>query len=138
VGCEGDANNFAEVASVGADVTSYDDAGLSLNTSYTYRIRARNAVGNSGYSTAQPANTNVPATPTTLTATPSGIVANQIDLAWVDASSDETGFRIERCVGVGCTDFAQIATVGAGVTTYSNSGLAADVTYRYRVIAYNA
>jgi len=137
--CESDPNNFAEIASVSGDVTSYDNTGLTLNTSYSFRVRARNAVGNSaGYSNSATANTNVPTPPTTLTATPSSVVANQIDLAWTDASSDETGFKIERCVGVGCSDFAQIATVGTNVTTFSNSGLTADVTYRYRVSAYNA
>ena len=34
----------------------------------------------------------------------------------------ETGFKIERCTGAGCIDFAQIATVGANVTSYANTG----------------
>ena len=50
----------------------------------------------------------------------------------------KTGFRIERCKGSTCTNFTQIATVGANVTTYSNTKLTANTTYRYRVYAYNA
>lgn len=40
--------------------------------------------------------------------------------------------------GATCTNFAQIATVGDGVTSYSNTGLTKNTTYRYRVRAYNA
>src|SRR2546426_4731454 len=40
------------------------------------------------------------------------------DLAWTDNATDEDGFRIEYCAGVGCTAFGEIATVGANVTSY--------------------
>jgi hypothetical protein len=45
---------------------------------------------------------------------------------------------IERCKGSSCTNFAQTATVGPNVTTYANTGLSANIAYRYRVRAYNA
>jgi hypothetical protein len=64
--------------------------------------------------------------------------ARSIDLTWTDSDATETGFKIERCTGAGCSDFAQIATVGANVTGYSNTGLAASTSYSYRVRAYNA
>ena len=48
------------------------------------------------------------------------------------------GSSIERCKGSTCTNFAQIATVGANVTSYSNTGLSSNTSYRYRVRAYNA
>ena len=59
-------------------------------------------------------------------------------LTWVDNSDNEDGFKIERCTGNGCNDFAQIDQVGAGVTTYSNTGLEANTRYGYRVRAFNA
>lgn len=77
-----------------------------------------------------------PAAPTNLSAT--AFSRTQINLAWTDNSSDETGFKIERCQGATCTNFVQIATVGAGVTSFSNTGLTKNKTYRYRVRAYNA
>ena len=61
----------------------------------------------------------------------------QINLLWTDNSSDETGFKIERKTGAGGT-YAQIATVGASVTSYSNTGLTPGTTYFYRVRATNA
>ncbi|HEY9502441.1 MAG TPA: fibronectin type III domain-containing protein, partial [Pyrinomonadaceae bacterium] len=49
---------------------------------------------------------------------------------------NEDGFQIERSTD-GST-FTQIATVGANVTTYSNTGITCTVFYYYRVRAYNA
>ena len=43
-------SDFAEIATVGANVTSFSDTGLSRFTIYTYRVRAFNDAGNSGYS----------------------------------------------------------------------------------------
>jgi hypothetical protein len=61
-----------------------------------------------------------------------------INLAWTDNSSNELGFRIERCQLAGCSNFAQIAQVGAGTTSYVNTGLLPLVSYTYRVRAYNS
>ena len=57
---------------------------------------------------------------------------------WTDNSNNEDGFRIERCQDAGCSTFVEIATVGAGVTSYNNTGLVASTTYRYQVRAFNA
>ena len=62
----------------------------------------------------------------------------EIDLAWTDNSNNEIGFRIESCQGLSCTNFTEIATVGANVGTFSVAGLATNTTYRFRVRAYNA
>jgi predicted phage tail protein len=62
---------------------------------------------------------------------------SQINLTWTDNSNNESGFKIERCTGTGCTNFTQIAQVGANVKTYSNSGRSSNTTYLYRVRAFN-
>jgi hypothetical protein len=139
--CTGDGcNTFAQIATVGANVTSYSNTGLSASTTYKYRVRAYNSGGDSAYSNVADATTQaapvLPAAPTGLTAT--AVSRSQINLAWADNSNNETGFKIERCKGSTCTNFAQIATVGANVTTYSNKNLTRNTTYRYRVRAYNA
>ena len=69
--------------------------------------------------------------PSNLTATSNGI--KRIDLSWNDNSTGETGFRIERSTNN--RKFSRIATVGPGVTTYSNTGLRRGKTYYYRVRA---
>ena len=49
--------SFAQIATVGANVKSYANAGLKRNTTYRYRVRAYNASGNSGYSNTASATT---------------------------------------------------------------------------------
>lgn len=44
-----DGTSFTEIGSVSANITSYTDSGLSAGT-FTYRVRAQNAAGNSNYS----------------------------------------------------------------------------------------
>ncbi len=133
----GSGGTYAQIGTVGADVTSYNDTGLSITTTYYYRVRATNSIGDSSYSNEANATTldNVPAAPSNLTANASS--SSQIDLSWTDNSSNETGFKIERKTGSGGT-YSQIGTVGAGVVTYSDTGLTASTTYYYRVRATNA
>lgn len=75
-----------------------------------------------------------PSAPSGLTATTAS--STQINLAWTDNANNEDGFKVERSTDG--TNFTQIATVGAGVTSYASTGLAASTTYYYRVRAYNA
>jgi hypothetical protein len=56
---------------------------------------------------------------------------------WTDNAINENGFEIERCKGTKCTNFARITAVGSDVTSYSDTGLSRNTTYRYRVRAYN-
>jgi len=41
---------WTEIATLGANVTSYSSTGLTAGTTYSYRVRAYNAAGNSAYS----------------------------------------------------------------------------------------
>jgi uncharacterized protein len=128
------ASGFVLVATVGIDQTTYSDGGLSTATTYAYRVRACNAGGCSPYSneaTATTPSSPPPAAPTDLTA--SVVSASRIDLAWTDNSSGEALFRVQRRVGDGA--FGDHATVGAGVTTFSDTEVVADRVYTYRVTA---
>jgi hypothetical protein len=62
---------------------------------------------------------------------------SQIRLRWQDNAGTETGVRIERCTGVGCTNFVEIATVGINVTEHVDGQLARNTHYTYRVRAFN-
>ncbi|MEY2409635.1 MAG: acid phosphatase type 7 [Verrucomicrobiota bacterium] len=81
-----------------------------------------------------PPPTISPAPPTNLVAI--AVATNQINLSWTDASSDETGFKIERSTNG--TDFILISSVGAGVSSGADIGLAPGSPYFYRVRAYNS
>ncbi len=132
-------SDFTQIATVGANSTSFSNTGLTASTSYSYRIRAYNAVGDFDYSNTSSAATlaapALPAAPTNLTA--AAVSKSQINLNWTDNATNESGFYIERCKGSTCTNFSQIAAVGANVTAYSSIKLNANTTYRFRVRAYN-
>ena len=81
-------------------------------------------------------DTSAPSAPSSLLA--SSLSDSQTNLAWT-ASTDNvgvTGYKVERCSGSTCTNFVQIGTPTG--TSYSDTGLSANTTYRYRVRATDA
>jgi chitodextrinase len=133
---------FAQVGTTTTALT-FNNTGLTASTTYRFRVRANDAAGNlSSYSsivnaTTLTPDTQAPTAPTNLAA--SVISTTQINLSWT-ASTDNvgvTGYRIERCTGSTCTTFAQVGTT-TGAVTYSDTGLTATTTYRYRVRANDA
>jgi hypothetical protein len=74
-----------------------------------------------------------PSAPTNLSAT--AVPPWQINLTWIDTSSNETGFRIERSSG---GSWSTLATVGANATGYADTSATPGTLYSYRVIAYRA
>jgi hypothetical protein len=62
------------------------------------------------------------------------ISSTQINLSWVDSTTGEDGFAIERSTDG--TNFAQITTVPAGSISYNNTLLTANTKYWYRIRAY--
>lgn len=58
-----------------------------------------------------------------------------INLTWVDMSTDEEGFKIERKLGEEA--FVEVASLEYGVTTYEDKGLITDTVYTYRISAFN-
>ncbi len=127
---------FASIATLGTNVTSYSDVGLTNGTKYYYRVKATNAVGSSAYTNEASATTSANAAdPTALNA--STLSTSSIVLSWTDNSTNETGFQIERSLS-SSTGFALAGTVGANITSFMNTGLASGTQYFYRVRATNA
>jgi len=69
---------------------------------------------------------------------PSQLQASPLDggirLVWLDNSSDETDFLIERR---STGSFQQISSVGTGTTVYQDDGVLTGISYTYRVRALN-
>ena len=115
----------------GAGATSYTDTTVSALTSYYYEVDSIDANGASDFS-----NVSSPM------AAPSGLNAvtassSQIDLSWIDYDGGAaTGDDIDRST-TSTGGFSQIATVAAGATAYTNTGLTDGTTYYYEVAAFN-
>jgi hypothetical protein len=136
--CQGaNCTNFEQVGTARANATSFVNYGLSPNTVYRFRVRASNRAGDSPYSNiAKIVTTIKPAAPSGLTAV-SAATGTQVTLHWTDNANNETSNKVERCAGAACTNFTQIGTTGGGATSFVNSGLTRNTTYRYRVRASN-
>ncbi len=136
--CEGaNCTNFEQVGTAQANATSFINYGLTPNTVYRYRVRSSNRAGDSPYSNIVKVDTTIkPAAPSSLTAV-SASTGTQVTLHWTDNANNEKVFKVERCVGAGCTNFAQVGTASGGATSFVNNGLTRHTTYRYRVRANN-
>jgi hypothetical protein len=73
-----------------------------------------------------------PADPSSLSA--AAISSSRIDLNWVDNSNNETGFEIWRSTNA-TTGFATVGTSAPNTTTYSDTKVAANTTYYYKIRA---
>ena len=77
----------------------------------------------------------VPQAPTNAAAM--ALTSSTVGVTWTSNSTNEAGFTISRSTISGGS-FQPAGTVGAGVTTYTDTGLTPNTTYYYEVQAYNA
>jgi hypothetical protein len=83
-----------------------------------------------------PPNTGAPSRPGQPSHLRAAVVGgNRVDLQWTDNAYNESGFVVERRIG---GVYKQVATVGADVTRYSDTGLSATANAAYRVKATNS
>jgi len=135
-------NNGPEfLATVGANVTSFDDTGLPPDTHCQYYVESFKGDQLSSFSFAVAFYTGgaapaKPAAPWNLH--PDSISATSTHLVWFDASSDETQIVVERALtsaGVwpDSSAFSVIATLPANTISYLDYGLAPETHYAYRI-----
>ena len=65
------------------------------------------------------------------------INANQVDLTWVDRSSRETGYRLERALHTAFNVDLVSVILPADTESYSDTTTVAGVIYYYRIFAFN-
>lgn len=151
---------FAEIGAVYANTSAFTDTGLVGLTAYSYRVKAYNDSGYSGYSniaeavteeSAQPViaiepaiddeepafsqiTVTVPEGQTILSA--SAVSDTEINLAWQDNFSNEEGYRIE--ISNNGIEFFQLYSSDANVSGYACAQLYPSTGYYFRVKAYNS
>ena len=126
---------YTQVAAVAANSATWTDATVVAGYRYCYVVRAYNALGNSLQSNEACGCTGTPSPPSGLDAW--NVWNLRIRMEWQDNSLCETGFKIWRKVGYGGT-YALVKTLGANVTTWTDTVGVEGYTYCYVVAAYNA
>ena len=142
---------FSElVADTGTAATTYTDATVKANTTYTYRIKATNEHGVSERSrwfhinvpaAPEPEEEQAPEPPDQPTGLDATATHDSVTLTWDDPGDDTiTGYVILRRVRVNNTggEFSElVADTGTAATTYTDDSVQANTTYTYRIKATN-
>lgn len=109
---------FAQIAT--PTVTSYTDTNLSTNTTYCYRVSARDG--------ASPQNVSV----VSATFSAATLTTRQATLTWTN-NGTYTNIVVQRCPGSACSNFVDLATIGGTQTLYIDSNSPTPVAgYRVR------
>jgi len=133
------AADMASLAS-GAAVTSIQPNALAIAASLTTdppsaEVGGPMVLNGTTFVSDTPTGPQSPSAPTSLTA--KSVSTTRIDLTWIDTSTNEDGFKIERAPGT-TTTFTEIGSVGPNVTTFSDVSGQPNTQYTYRVRAFNS
>ncbi len=122
-------------ATTNSNVTTYTVNGLTPNTSYSYRVRAKNAAGTSAFSNVVTIRTlkAVPNAPTNVRRT-GAVDYQRTHLAWNQVSATNVEkYRIERAVASGSfTSIAEVTTLA-----FVDIDIDPTTSYQYRIVAIN-
>ncbi|MEJ8566277.1 fibronectin type III domain-containing protein [Elongatibacter sediminis] len=130
---------WSEVGVNSANDNTFTDSGLPDSSTFDYRVRAWNGIGNSAYTNEDSATTDglplsAPNAPSSLNAI--AVSSNRINVTWIDNSNNEVYFKLERRVGG--SNWLLIATLPADEYSYADEGLTSSTTYEYRLRAWNS
>lgn len=128
-----DAGDFSEITSVAANNTSYTDYSVTSGHNYTYRIRSYTSAGIYNIHTEEVSvSTSNIIMPSSLIVKPYS--SSRLDLVWSYPESKSYDTVVERRAS-GSSTWESIATVEKGSSNYSDSNLAPNTSYFYRVKA---
>jgi FtsP/CotA-like multicopper oxidase with cupredoxin domain len=134
----------APAARNGTGNVNFSDTTVTAGNSYSYRVKAENVTGAvvtpSAWSNTVSAHFALPAAPATVTAAP-GATAGRVAITWTDSADNETGYTIQRrnapTTGTSNPTWGNAGTVGANVTTWTDTGRTSGRGYQYQVRANN-
>lgn len=124
--------NFTRIGTSLADQPLFIDQEVIAGTDYVYRVRAINGGGTSPFSNEATATTPGVSPPESLSAQAAS--ATKVNLSWIDTSSNETGFELERRAETG-SSFEKVALIGANRTQWVDETVMPKTLYQYRVRA---
>jgi hypothetical protein len=137
----GEPGTWTQVNQVDANSFGYNDSNLVLNTTWWYRVRAYNWVGDGEPSQETSATVVTPAAPDWL----NGRIGstNQVNLSWYDPAADQDGFQIERAPDVAgvpgtWTEIGVIPATNVYSADFTDTNVTALTTNWYRVRAFNS
>lgn len=115
---------------------------IVAGNTYNYRVTAiATSYGvtlKSGASAPVTLSTMAPAAPDDVKLKPASARSRAVTVSWTDKSRNETGFTIQRSLQArdeSWSEWANVGTTPANVTSYTNGGLKTGSSYRYRVMA---
>jgi chitodextrinase len=117
--------------------TSYTDSGLSVNTGYTYRIRAHDASGNNSAQSVPLTTSTIPDTIAPIT--PTGLASaaqttTTVDLTW-NTTTDDASAPSQLSYSLYRNGVLIVTQAG---TSYTDTGRRYNTTYQYTVKATDA
>ncbi|MCF7789636.1 MAG: hypothetical protein K9N47_26165 [Prosthecobacter sp.] len=127
---------WTQIATPTADVVTFQNTGLTQNTTYYFRIRSTNAIGDSDYSEVVNATTLLapPAIPSIFY-----VASNyyyQVGLAWTDVAFEDS-YVLERAP-TSSGAWTELATLPANTTSFSDTSVAPSTLYYYRIKSVNS
>ena len=138
--------SYAVVGTVNTDIVTYNDLGLTPNTSYTYRVYSYNSAGNSTTNSNEVTLTTASLSSlATLTTTVASTIAITTAVSGGTISSDGGATITARgiCWSTSATPTIALTTkttdgTGTGVFTSNLTALSANTTYHVRAYATNS
>lgn len=120
--------NNQQIATVTS--TNYTVTGLNSGTTYSYKVRATNSNGNSGFSNCKSVTTQSPVViPTTPTLNGAANSSSSISLSW-NSIANATSYQLYNCNN-------QLITTRTS-TSYTHTGLNSGTAYSYKIRARNS
>lgn len=139
---------WSVIGMTAAGTTSFDDTLVRDTTTYWYRIHTRFLTNDkidrssapSAIVSAAPPVATIPNAPANLRSLGDlqAPATDSVTLGWLDLSSNEAGFALERTEDTTNNGFWTTIAVPANATSYTDIGLTPGRTYVYRIRSYNA
>ncbi len=106
--------DWSQIATVNANTTNYSNTGLNANTTYHYRVRARNTAGNSNWSNTTSATTQSGGSSSSIT-----IDGNASDWNGISVLASESGQHLTTLKATSDETHLYILLQGSNISTHT-------------------